>query len=92
MSRSLSLIALSSAALVAAQTTTIDVLLPVEGIRSVSGTVIAANPEVTTFAIHCDDNANNVQCHILGTQTVVEGPSTLSINYSFAGDDEAPFL
>ncbi|KAM0545784.1 hypothetical protein ACHAPJ_011208 [Fusarium lateritium] len=88
---SVKLLALFSA-LVTAQTTTLDVLFPVEGIKTVYGTVVSANPEVTTYALHCGDEVDNVQCHILGTQTVVYGPSTLSINYFFDGDEKAPYF
>ncbi|KAM0417017.1 hypothetical protein ACHAPT_012983 [Fusarium lateritium] len=76
----------------AAQTTTLDILFPVEGIKTIYGAVVEANPEVTTFALHCGEHVDNVQCHILGTQTVVQGPSTLSIQYSFAGDKEAGYF
>ncbi|KAL2687909.1 hypothetical protein Neosp_005478 [[Neocosmospora] mangrovei] len=75
-----------------AQTTTLNIVFPVEGIKTMYGAVIDANPEVTTFAIHCGEHVENVQCHILGTQTVVQGPSTLSIQYYFAGDEEAGYF
>lgn len=91
MSSSLSIL-LASAAMAVAQTTTLDILFPVEGIKTMYGAVVDANPEVTTFALHCGEHVENVQCHILGTQTVVQGPSTLSIQYSFAGDKEAGYL
>ncbi|KAF4943257.1 hypothetical protein FGADI_13527 [Fusarium gaditjirri] len=79
-------------ALASAQTTTLDVLFPVEGIKSVYGTVVAANPQVTTFALHCGEKVDNVQCEIIGTQTVVVGPETLSINYSFDGNDKVSYF
>ncbi|KAI8668633.1 hypothetical protein NCS57_00675000 [Fusarium keratoplasticum] len=91
MSSSLSIL-LASAAMAVAQTTTLDILFPVEGIKTMYGAVVDANPEVTTFALHCGEHVENVQCHILGTQTVVQGPSTLSIQYSFAGDKEAGYF
>ncbi|QGI82544.1 hypothetical protein CEK25_009273 [Fusarium fujikuroi] len=75
-----------------AQTTTLDVLFPVEGIKSVYGTVVAASPQVTTFALHCGEKVDNVQCEIIGTQTVVVGPETLSINYSFDGNEKASYF
>ncbi|UPL01120.1 hypothetical protein LCI18_012054 [Fusarium solani-melongenae] len=75
-----------------AQTTTLDILFLVEGIKTMYGAVADANPEITTFALHCDEHVENVQYHILGTQTVVQGPSTLSIQYFFAGDKEAGYL
>ena len=78
--------------LASAQTTTLDVLFPVEGIKSVYGTVVAASPQVTTFALHCGQNVDNVQCEIIGTQTVVVGPETLSINYSFDGNEKVSYL
>ncbi|KAF4335427.1 GPI anchored [Fusarium beomiforme] len=79
-------------ALASAQTTTLDVLFPVEGIKSVYGTVVAANSQVTTYALHCGENVDNVQCEIIGTQTVVVGPETLSINYSFDGNKKASYF
>ncbi|RSL72489.1 hypothetical protein CEP53_001145 [Fusarium sp. AF-6] len=91
MSPSLSIL-LGSAVMAVAQSTTLDILFPVEGIKTMYGAVVDANPEVTTFALHCGENVENVQCHILGTQTVAQGPSTLSIQYSFAGDKEAGYF
>ncbi|EEU42352.1 uncharacterized protein NECHADRAFT_79837 [Fusarium vanettenii 77-13-4] len=91
MSLSLSIL-LASAAMAVAQTTTLDIVFPVEGIKTMYGAVVDANPEVTTFALHCAEHVENVQCHILGTQTVVQGPSTLSIQYYFAGDEEAGYF
>ncbi|RSL91396.1 hypothetical protein CEP51_000307 [Fusarium floridanum] len=91
MAPSLSIL-LASAAMAVAQTTTLDIIFPVEGIKTMYGAAVDANPEVTTFALHCGENVENVQCHILGTQTVVQGPSTLSIQYSFAGDKEAGYF
>ncbi|KAJ4313312.1 hypothetical protein N0V84_009489 [Fusarium piperis] len=50
------------------------------------GAIIGANPEVTRFALYCGEHVENVQCHINGTQTAVQGPPTLSSQYYFAGD------
>lgn len=75
-----------------AQTTTIDVVFPVEAVGAMTGTVVNANPSLTTFAIHCANDANNAQCHILNTQTVVEGPSTLTIQYFHSSDSQAGYL
>lgn len=91
MTPSLSILFVSAATAIA-QTTTLDIVFPVEGIKTMYGAVVDANPEVTTFALHCGEHVENVQCHILGTQTVVQGPSTLSIQYYFAGDEEAGYL
>ncbi|KAF5539131.1 hypothetical protein FMEXI_9100 [Fusarium mexicanum] len=79
-------------ALASGQTTTLDVFFPVEEIKSVYGSVVAASPQVTTFALHCGEKVDNVQCEIIGTQTVVVGPETLSINYSFDGNDKISYF
>ncbi|RMJ16018.1 hypothetical protein CDV36_004291 [Fusarium kuroshium] len=58
MSPSLSIL-LASAVMAVAQTTTLDIIFPVEGIKTMYGAVVDANPEVTTFALHCGENVEN---------------------------------
>ena len=91
MARFISLLAVVSTAL-AAQTTTVSLVFPLDSPETLYGSVINVDPEATTYAVACSSGADDLPCRILNTQTVVEGPSTVSIHYSFAGDATNGYL
>ncbi|KAM0563705.1 hypothetical protein ACHAPJ_001436 [Fusarium lateritium] len=87
MARSLALLA-GVVAAVAAQTTTVNFLLPLYDRQALEGSVVAVKDGATTIAIHCPKGADSNDCGILSTDTVVGGPSTMHLTYSMHADPE----
>ncbi|KAH7261447.1 uncharacterized protein BKA55DRAFT_505033 [Fusarium redolens] len=80
MARSLALLA-GVLATVAAQTTTVEFLLPMFDPQPLDGSVVAVKGGATTLAIHCP-NAKATNCGLAGTSTIVGGPSTIEYSYT----------
>ncbi|WKT46176.1 hypothetical protein QSH57_011050 [Fusarium oxysporum f. sp. vasinfectum] len=80
MARSLALLA-GALATVAAQTTTVEFLLPMFDPQPLDGSVVAVKGGATTLAIHCPD-AKATNCGLAGTSTIVGGPSTIEYSYT----------
>ncbi|KAI1018190.1 hypothetical protein LB505_001199 [Fusarium chuoi] len=84
MARSLALLA-GALATVAAQTTTVEFLLPMFDPQPLEGSVVAVKDGATTLAIHCPDpKATN--CGLASTSTIVGGPSTIEYSYTMHPD------
>ncbi|KAF4952421.1 hypothetical protein FGADI_6779 [Fusarium gaditjirri] len=80
MARSLALLA-GVLATVAAQTTTVEFLLPMFDPQPLDASVVAVKGDATTLAIHCPD-AKATNCGLVGTSTIVGGPSTIEYSYT----------
>ncbi|KAL6829693.1 hypothetical protein V8C40DRAFT_238201 [Trichoderma camerunense] len=81
MARSLALVALFSAAAMAAQSTTVSLILPYTLRHAYFGSVIGADSTATTYAYGCAPGLNGVKpddedCGFGHSQTVTQGPST----------------
>ncbi|KAF4963693.1 hypothetical protein FSARC_8337 [Fusarium sarcochroum] len=87
MARSLALLA-GLVAAVAAQTTTVNFLLPLYDRQALEGSVVGVKDGATTIAIHCPKGTDSDECGIAGTDTVVGGPSTMHLTYSMPADPE----
>jgi hypothetical protein len=85
MARSLALLA-GVLATVAAQTTTVEFLLPMYDPQPLEGSVVAVKDGATTIAIHCPVDPDTGKCGIEGTSTVVGGPSTMEMHYTMTPD------
>ncbi|RFU75211.1 hypothetical protein TARUN_7015 [Trichoderma arundinaceum] len=85
MARSLALLALSSAVM-AAQSTTVDLLLPFADIQSLVGSVIAADSTATTYAYGCPSGTPSDDCGFDGIQTITQGPSTWVYSTTYTPD------
>ncbi|KAF4450502.1 HFBs protein [Fusarium austroafricanum] len=84
MARSLALLA-GALATVAAQTTTVEFVLPLLDPQPLDGSVIAVKGGATTLAIHCPAPKAE-DCGFTGTSTVVGGPSTVQYTYTMHPD------
>ncbi|KAF4463385.1 hypothetical protein FALBO_9797 [Fusarium albosuccineum] len=87
MARSLALLAVAAAA-VGAQTTTVDIFLPIVDKQPLDASIVGGSAEATTFAIHCPKGTPSDECGLPGTQTVIAGPSTVHYTYSVEGDGD----
>ncbi|KAG5663021.1 hypothetical protein KAF25_000957 [Fusarium avenaceum] len=85
MARSLALLA-GVLATVAAQTTTVEFLLPMYDPQPLEGSVVAVKGGATTIAIHCPAGTDSSDCGVQGTSTVVGGPSTMEMHYTMTPD------
>lgn len=85
MARSLALLA-GVLATVAAQTTTVEFLLPMYDPQPLEGSVVAVKGDATTIAIHCPAGTDPSECGVQGTSTVVGGPSTMEMHYTMTPD------
>ncbi|KAK4080159.1 hypothetical protein Trihar35433_1264 [Trichoderma harzianum] len=74
MARSLALLALSGTAM-AAQSTTVSLLLPVDP-RKLVGSVIGVDSAATTYACGCAPGVAADECFFKSSQTVTQGPTT----------------
>ncbi|KAL7933589.1 hypothetical protein V8C35DRAFT_46927 [Trichoderma chlorosporum] len=90
MARSLALLALSSA-VVAAQTTTVSLLLPFADPQPLVGSVIAADSTATTYAYGCAPGTPADDCGFDSSQTVTQGPTTWAFTNTYAGDDSITY-
>ncbi|KAF5245373.1 hypothetical protein FANTH_7360 [Fusarium anthophilum] len=84
MARSLALLA-GVLATVAAQTTTVEFLLPMFDPQPLEGSVVAVKGGATTLAIHCPD-AKATNCGLASTSTIIGGPSTIEYTYTMHPD------
>ncbi|KAJ4864744.1 hypothetical protein T069G_01274 [Trichoderma breve] len=87
MARSLALVALFGAAAMAAQSTTVSLLLPYTLRHAYFGSVIGADSTATTYAYGCAPGLNGVKpddedCGFGKSQTVTQGPSTWIYTYT----------
>ncbi|KAL7915854.1 hypothetical protein GGI35DRAFT_9053 [Trichoderma velutinum] len=89
MARSLALLAFSSAAAMAAQSTTVSLLLPYVGNKGVVGSVIGADSTATTYAFACAPGQAAKDCDFeaTGSQTVTQGPTTWVYSSLFTTDE-----
>ncbi|KAF5670877.1 hypothetical protein FHETE_4325 [Fusarium heterosporum] len=85
MVRSLALLA-GALATVAAQTTTVQFLLPLLDKQPLEGSVVGVKNGATTLAIHCPKGTDPSECGIPGTTNVVGGPSTMAFHYTMKPD------
>lgn len=74
MARSLALLALSGTAM-AAQSTTVSLLLPVDP-RKLVGSVIGVDSAATTYACGCAPGVAADECFFKSSQTITQGPTT----------------
>ncbi|KAL6881322.1 hypothetical protein J3F83DRAFT_721842 [Trichoderma novae-zelandiae] len=86
MARSLALLAFSSAVL-AAQTTTVKLLLPFADPQPLVASVVAADSSATTYVIGCAPGTPDEDCGFGVSQTVTQGPTTYGFTMSSFGDD-----
>lgn len=84
--RSLAMLALSSVAL-AAQTTTVSLILPLLDKQKLVGSIVDVDSKATTFAIMCPSGVDRTECGLTSSQTIIQGPSTLSMKWIFDSDD-----
>jgi hypothetical protein len=87
MVRSLALLA-GALATVAAQTTTVNFFLPGFDNQAIVGSVVAVKGEATTVAINCPEGTDSSDCGIQEERTVVGGPSTMDISYTYSPPEE----
>ncbi|PNP52222.1 hypothetical protein THARTR1_07431 [Trichoderma harzianum] len=88
MARSLALlVALSSAAAVAAQSTTVSLLLPLADRQKLVGSVIGVDSAATTYAYGCAPGTPSDDCGFESSQTIAQGPTTW-IYTNIYSDDE----
>ncbi|KAL6698036.1 hypothetical protein J3F84DRAFT_366329 [Trichoderma pleuroticola] len=88
MARSLALlVALSSAAAVAAQSTTVSLLLPLADRQKLVGSVIGVDSAATTYAYGCAPGTPSDECGFESSQTIAQGPTTW-IYTNIYSDDE----
>ncbi|RGP75920.1 hypothetical protein FLONG3_5500 [Fusarium longipes] len=87
MVRSLALFA-GVIATAAAQTTTVNFFLPGFDDFAIEGSVVAVKGEATTVAINCAEGTDSSDCGIQEARTVVGGPSTMDISYSYSPPEE----
>ncbi|KAH0496789.1 hypothetical protein TgHK011_004135 [Trichoderma gracile] len=88
MARSLALLAFSSAVL-AAQTTTVKLLLPFADPQPLVASVIAADSSATTYAVGCPPGTDSDDCGFAESQTITQGPSTYAFTMAYSADDGA---
>lgn len=78
---------------VVAQTTTLNLVIPLDNPETLYGSVVNVEPQATTYVVACPEGSDGFQCLLLNTaQTVIQGPSTVSIHYSYAGDEKNGYL
>ncbi|KAL7915853.1 hypothetical protein GGI35DRAFT_430840 [Trichoderma velutinum] len=85
MARSLALLALSGAAM-AAQSTTVSLLLPFADPQIIVGSVIGADSTATTYAYGCAPGQPAAECGFETSQTVTQGPTTWAYTNTYSGD------
>ncbi|KAK1256313.1 hypothetical protein MKX07_008572 [Trichoderma sp. CBMAI-0711] len=86
MARSLALLAFSSAVL-AAQTTTVKLLLPFADPQPLVASVVAADSSATTYAVGCPPGTDSDECGFAESQTITQGPSTYAFTMAYSGDE-----
>lgn len=86
MARSLALLALSGAAM-AAQATTVSLLLPAADPQKLVGSVIGVDSAATTYAYGCAPGVAADDCGFESSQTITQGPTTWIYTNTY-GDDE----
>lgn len=86
MARSLALLALSGAA-IAAQSTTVSLLLPAADPQKLVGSVIGVDSAATTYAYGCAPGQPADKCGFESSQTITQGPTTWIYTNTY-GDDE----
>lgn len=86
MARSLALLAFSSAVL-AAQSTTVSLLLPFADPQILVGSVVAADDTATTYVYGCAPGEDPTKCGFETSQTVTQGPSTWIFTNTYTGDE-----
>jgi hypothetical protein len=88
MARSLALLALAGA-VVAAQSTTVSLLLPYGDAQTIVASVVAADSTATTYLFGCAPGTDSNDCGYPSSQTVTQGPSTWIYSASYdSGDGE----
>lgn len=87
MARALALLALvgATSSVLAADTTTLKVLLPADSGNLVAS-IINVGKDATTFAIACAEGSDDDECPIPGAQTMTQGPSTWVWNYIYSDE------
>ncbi|PNP38696.1 hypothetical protein TGAMA5MH_09422 [Trichoderma gamsii] len=85
MARSLALLALASGAL-AAQTTTVALLLPYADIQTIDASIIGADSTATTYLVGCPKGEDGSDCGFAASQTITQGPSTWIYSATFSAD------
>ncbi|CEI40375.1 hypothetical protein FVEN_g1699 [Fusarium venenatum] len=88
MVRSLALFAGAIATVAAAQTTTVNFFLPGFDDQPLVGSVVAVKGEATSVAINCREGTDPSDCGIQEERTIVGGPSTMDISYSYSPPEE----
>ncbi|UKZ73713.1 hypothetical protein TrVFT333_001363 [Trichoderma virens FT-333] len=86
MARSLALLAFSSAVM-AAQTTTVSLLLPFADPQKIVASVVAADSTATTYVYGCPPGTQADDCGFETSQTITQGPSTWIYTNTYSGDD-----
>ncbi|KAL7789485.1 hypothetical protein V8C37DRAFT_386044 [Trichoderma ceciliae] len=81
MARSLALLALASTAM-AAQSTTVSLLLPFADPQKLDASVIAADSTATTYLYGCPPGSTE-GCGFATSETIIQGPSTWIYQLSF---------
>ncbi|KAH6996404.1 hypothetical protein BKA56DRAFT_571388 [Ilyonectria sp. MPI-CAGE-AT-0026] len=84
MARSLALLAVTGVAAVVAQSTTVNVFLPMYDAQDLEASIVAADSAKTTFAINCPKGADSNDCGITEAQTFIYGPSTFYMSSSYS--------
>ncbi|EHK43382.1 uncharacterized protein TrAtP1_001375 [Trichoderma atroviride] len=85
MARSLALLALASGAL-AAQSTTVGLLLPYADIQTIDASIIGADSTATTYLVGCPKGEDSSDCGFATSQTITQGPSTWIYTATFSAD------
>ncbi|KAL7950053.1 hypothetical protein V8C42DRAFT_340928 [Trichoderma barbatum] len=90
MARSLALLALSSAVM-AAQSTTVSLLLPYADPQPLVGSVIAVDGSATTYAYGCAPGTPDDKCGFTASATVTQGPTTWGFFTTYSGDEDGAY-
>jgi hypothetical protein len=85
MARSLALLALATGAL-AAQSSTVALLLPYADVQKIDASIIAADSTATTYLIGCPKGEDSSDCGFATSQTITQGPSTWIYTATFSAD------
>lgn len=85
MARSLALLAFSGAVM-AAQSTTVSLLLPFADPQPLVGSVIGVDSTATTYAYGCPSGTSPDDCGFLSSETVTQGPSTWAFSTSYSAE------
>jgi hypothetical protein len=79
-----------AAGLVAAQTSTVTVLLPEVDQQTIFASVISVGPTATSYFIACPSGENDVDCGLGPGMNLLYGPSVVTFSASYGDESVSP--